>query len=147
MTNLSVFEPLRDTVSLREAVNRLFEDSFVRPEMLVGGNRMPMDVVENGEAILVKVNLPGCTREQVEIHFQKDTLTIKAHIGEPAKAEAEPKERFLLRERFSGTLSRTLTLPFPMDVEKASAKYENGVLLLTLPKSEAAKPKTIKVTE
>lgn len=156
MNSLNLWEPTREALTLRDAVNRLFEDSIVRPDAL--NRSMPMDVMETGDSFVVKASLPGCTKEQVELHFQKDTLTIKAHLGEMPKQPAEggePKQqvvtqdghRYLLRERFSGQITRSLTLPVPIDVEKAHATFKDGVLILTLPKSEAVKPRTIKVSE
>jgi HSP20 family protein len=155
MNTLSLWEPMRDSMTLRDAVNRLFEDSVVRPEAL--HRSLPMDVLETPDHYTIKASLPGCTKDNVELHFQKDTLTIKARLGEPTAPKSEgdakpevvvPKtERYLLRERFNGDVSRSLTLPVPIDVDKAHAQYKDGVLILTLPKAEAVKPRTIKVSE
>ncbi|HEY3998552.1 MAG TPA: Hsp20/alpha crystallin family protein [Candidatus Xenobia bacterium] len=149
MNTLSLWEPLREGLTLRDAMNRLFEDSVVRPETLT--RSLPMDVLETPDTFTVKASLPGCSKEQVELNFQKDTLTIKAHLNPPApkpdNGEVVKNDRYLLRERFSGEVSRSLTLPMPVDVEKAVAKFVDGVLTLTLPKAEALKPRQIKVSE
>jgi len=143
MTGLSVFEPVRDSMTLREAINRLFEDSFVPGGPTATPVRgMAMDVQETPDAFIIKANLPGADKEKVDIHFQGDTLTLKATIS---NGEASENSRYVLRERFHGQVARSLTLPVPVDADKANANYENGVLVLTLPKSEAVKPRTIKL--
>ena len=145
MQSLNLWEPLREGMTLREAVNRMFEDSYIRPEFFAPKS-MPIDVLENGDAILIQASLPGCTKENVELTFQKDTLTIKATITNGTENGKAPEgHRYLLRERFNGQLTRTVTLSVPVDVEKANATYKDGVLHLTLPKSESVKPRTINV--
>lgn len=143
---LDVFEPLREGLTLREAVNRLFEDSYVRPETNARTNKrtLPLDVLDAGEELVIRASLPGCHREKVEINFQKDTLTIKGVLnGAPENEQG----RWLLRERWMGEVSRTVVLPVPVDADKAKAAFKDGILTLTLPKSEAVKPRTIPVTD
>lgn len=142
---MDVFEPLREAMTLREAVNRLFEDSYVRPGAPAPARRsLPLDVMDAGDHLLVRASLPGTEREKVEINFQKDTLTIKAELN----GNAAPEEaRWLLRERFTGEVSRTLVLPVPIDAEKARAAFKDGVLTLTLPKAESVKPRSIPITD
>ena len=143
---MDVFEPLRDAMSLREAVNRLFEDSYVRPGTPAPARRtLPLDVLDAGDHLVVRASLPGSDREKVEIQFQKDTLTLKAHLNEtPAQAE---DVRWLVRERWTGEVSRTLVLPVPIDAEKAKATFKDGVLTLMLPKAESVKPRMIPISE
>lgn len=140
---VELFEPLREAMTLREAVNRLFEDSYVRSNNPAPARRgLPLDVLDAGDHLEVRASLPGSERDQMEINFQKDTLTIKASLnGAPAPEDG----RWLLRERFHGDVTRTIVLPVPIDADKAKATYKDGVLLLTLPKSEAVKPRTIPV--
>lgn len=136
---LSVFDP-STSLSLREAVNRLMEDSFIRPDRT--GPAMPVDVVETSEAVIVSAFIPGTKKESLQVNYEKEILTIKAEVQLP-----EPPEnaRVLLKERSQGTISRTFRLPFPINPEAASAEYTDGVLTLTLPKQESAKPRTIQV--
>ncbi|MBX3170676.1 MAG: Hsp20/alpha crystallin family protein [Candidatus Eremiobacteraeota bacterium] len=119
-------------IALREAVSRS-DGGF--PSMLV-------DVLESHDELVVKANVPGTTKEQLEIHYEKDILTLKAEIP----AENAPEQgKFLLRERTNGSVSRTFRLPFAIDAERAVAEYQNGVLILTLPKLESAKPRQIEI--
>jgi HSP20 family protein len=138
------WEPFRDTVSLRDAMNSLLQDSFVRPMNLVadGATTLPLDVSETKDEIIVKASLPGVRPEDVHITVQGDTLSIR---GE-SKAEEEKKdENYYLRERRYGQFQRTLTLSTPVKADKAQAQFENGVLTLKLPKADEAKPKEIKI--
>ena len=127
-------------IALREAVSRLMDGSVVNPER--GLPAMPVDVLETNEALVLKAQIPGTNKEQLEIHYEKDVLTVKAEIP----AEEKPENgRFLLRERSAGTVSRTFRLPFPVDADQAQAEYQNGLLVLTLPKLESAKPRQIAI--
>jgi HSP20 family protein len=100
----------------------------------------PTDVVETENAIQVKVDLPRHSLEEIEVHLEGDTLTIRA------ERKAEKVEGKLLRsERFYGVYSRTFVLPESVDGSKPEAQYAQGVLTITLPKREEAKPRLIKV--
>ena len=146
MTSLTRWEPFRDLITLREAMDRLFEESFVRPStrQLTLSERTPLavDVYETDEEVVVKTALPGIDLDDIDVSIARNTLTIKAET----KAEAEVEEdRYLCRERRFGAYARSLTLPVAVEAEEAEASYENGVLTLRLPKVEEAKPKTIEV--
>lgn len=125
-------------LALREAVSRLMDDGFVRSDR--GLPAMPVDVMETPEAIVVTAQVPGTTKDKLEVHYEKDILTLKAEI--PAE-QAPEAGKFLLRERCSGSINRTFRLPYPVDAEQAKAEYQNGLLILTLPKLESAKPRQI----
>jgi len=139
------WDPFRETISLRDAMNSLLQESFVRPGGLQGQSSpgtLPLDVTENENEFVVKASLPGVKPDDVEITVHGDTLTIR---GE-SKAEEEKKgEHWHLRERRYGSFQRSVALSTPVDSDKAHAHYEHGVLTLTLPKSEAARPRQIKV--
>jgi len=133
-------------MSLRQAMDRLFEDSFVSPARILGtfgaGVTTPIDMYHTANDVVVKAALPGVKPDDVEITIVGDTLTIK---GE-AKAEEEVKrEDYLYQERRYGAFSRSVTLPSGLDTDKAEATFENGVLTLTIPKVEKVKPKQVKV--
>jgi len=140
------WDPFREAVSLRDAMNSLLQESFVRPGAMSGQDgyaTLPLDVAETENEFVIKAALPGVKPDDVQITVQGDTLTIR---GE-SKAEEEKKgERWHVRERRFGSFQRSVTLPTPVDSDKAQAHYEHGVLTLTLPKSEAAKPRQIKVS-
>jgi len=139
------WDPFREAVSLRDAMNTLMQESFVRP----GGAStpaayatLPLDVSESEDAFVVRASLPGMKPEDVQITVHGDTLTIR---GE-SKAEEEKKgEHWHLRERRFGAFQRSVGLATPVDPDRAQARYDNGVLTLTLPKSEAARPRQIKI--
>ena len=137
---LSVWDP-GVGLSLRDAVNRLFEDSFVRPDRL-GGLAMPLDLMETEDALVLTASLPGSSKEHWDINYEKELLTIRAEIPENGAPEGA---HYLVKERAYGKVTRTLRLPYPVDAEQASADYSDGLLRLTLPKVESIKPRSIKV--
>jgi len=141
------WDPFRETISLRDAMNSLLQESFVRPAGVGAPARaasfaLPLDVSETENEFIVKASLPGARPEDVQITVHGDTLTIR---GE-SKAEEEKKgAQWHIRERRFGAFQRSLSLPTPVNPDQAQAHYEHGVLTLTLPKSEAAKPRQIKI--
>jgi len=139
------WDPFREAVSLRDAMNTLLQDSFVRPggsSTATGFAALPLDISETEDAFVVKASLPGIKPDDVQITVHGDTLTIR---GE-SKAEEEKKgEHWHLRERRVGTFQRSVALATPVNPDRAQAQYDHGVLILTLPKSEAAKPRQIKI--
>lgn len=140
---ISVFEPIHQGLSLREAMNRLLEDSFVKNGVNPSSSgQMPIDVVETQNAYIVYAALPGASKDAVQIHYEKDLLTIKAELQAPPLPE---QGRSLHKERFFGSLSRTFRLPMAVDAEQASAEFEQGVLILTLPKLESVRPRQIPI--
>ncbi len=139
------WDPLREMVSLRDAMNSLLAESFVRPGGQPTGSgvaTLPLDVAETEGAFLVKASLPGMKPDDVHITVHGDTLTIR---GE-SKAEEEKKgAHWHMRERRVSSLARSISLGTPIQTDAASAEFDHGVLTLTLPKTAAAKPKQIKV--
>jgi HSP20 family protein len=139
--------PWRETTTLREAMNQLFEESMVRPQAQrwIEGpqereRRLPLDVYTTPEEIVISASLPGLTPDEVDISIEGETLTIRGELRQPLE-----NVTYLFQERAYGTFSRTLTLNVPVEAENAEAVFENGVLTLTLPKAEETKPKVIKV--
>lgn len=139
------WEPFNEMVSLRDAVNQLFQDSFIRP----GSGLMPfdiaqpaVDVIENKNEIIVKASMPGLKPDDIDITLTGDQLTLKGETKSEQKIE---EGNYVRQERRFGAFQRTLTLPTSVVSDKAKAEFENGVLTLTLPKSEDVKPKSIKV--
>ena len=140
------WDPFREMTSLRDAMDRLFEDSFVRPSRFwpdqLGRAGLPVDMYQTANDIVVKASLPGFKPEEVDISITGDTLTIK---GEHKEEEEAKDEDYFYRERRYGAFSRSLLIPVEIKSDKAEAVFENGVLTLTLPKAEETKPKQIKV--
>jgi HSP20 family protein len=140
------WEPMRDLVTTQEQFNRLFNESFGRAfgdEELTSRAWMPaVDIYETADNLVLKAELPGINPEDVEVRVEDNTLYLK---GE-RKFEKEAKEQNLHRvERSYGSFSRTFALPGSIDADKIQAEYKGGILTLTVPKREEAKPKTIKI--
>ncbi len=141
------WRPFQEVMSLREAMDRLFEDSFVRPARGWWGDgtpdrpfRLPLDVYTTPDEIVITASLPGLTSDEVSISIEGDTLTIRGELRPPLE-----NVEYLFQERPYGAFARTLTLNVPVQSDKAEAVFENGVLTLTLPKAEETKPKIIKI--
>jgi HSP20 family protein len=146
MTQLTRWDPFRDLISLREAMDQLFEESVVRPRTgelarQVGGS-LAVDMYETDEAVVVKTATPGVDPEDIDISITGDTLTIK---GETRVDEEIEEDSYLCRERRYGAFSRSMTIPVAIEAGEAEAEFEDGVLTLTLPKAEEVKPKAITV--
>jgi len=135
-------EPFSNALSLRDAMDQLFRDSFVAPfGALAHVGSMPVDVYETDDAFVVRAFMPGLTPDDLTISVEQQTVTIH---GEP-KAEDLQGMRPLLQERRIGAFTRTFTLPVAVDADKVQAELTQGVLSLTLPKAPEAKPRKIKV--
>jgi HSP20 family protein len=138
------WDPMREIVSLREAMNSLLEESFVRPRAgmaaMTGG--MPLDLRETDEAYIVETLAPGATPDGVEISVLGDTLRIVAEVKDEGERDGE---KWLIRERRFGRFERSISLPSNVKADEASADFNNGILKITLPKAEAARPRTIQV--
>ncbi|MFQ5594617.1 MAG: Hsp20/alpha crystallin family protein [Anaerolineae bacterium] len=144
--SLMTWDPFREMVSLRNAMDRLFEESFVRPRARVsrnGGRRplyLPINAYATEEELVVYALLPGVSPEDVNITIEDNVLTISGEIPAPAE-----NVDWLLRESAYGPFRRMLTLNVPVDADAAEATFENGRLILHLPKAAEARPKQIKV--
>jgi HSP20 family protein len=139
----NIWNPWDEMMSLREAMNRLVEESYVRP--VTGSatrNTLALDLFEDGDNVEVTATLPGLNPEDVDITVQGDVLTIK---GEHKQTQERKQGNYHLRERRVGTFYRAVQLPCPVQPDKAQAEFRNGVLHLTLPKAEETKPKQIRV--
>lgn len=137
---MTLWDPMRDMLSLREAVNRLFEDSVVRPGALSYG--LPVDIVESDNELILSAYCPGCSKDSFDINYQNEVLTIKVRRPEEKLPEGS---RHLLREWSAGELTRSFRLPLPVDIDQVKAVYRDGVLRLNLPKAESVRPRQIQV--
>ena len=147
MTLVRRTSPFGELVSLRQAMDRLFEDSFVRPRAFgfsaeVGGS-IPLDVTSTANALLVEAALPGIRPEDVEITVEDGNLTIRAESNEERE---ETRGETIIKEIRRGSMSRTVTLPTGLEADKATATFEDGVLHLTFPRAEAVKPRQIRIS-
>ena len=150
MTTLTRFVPFRsplaDVAVLQNRLNSIFSD-FARPdgeqESLAMGNFIPpVDVYEDEHTLVLKLEVPGIKQEDLDVRVENQTLTVK---GERKFEKNEKEENFHRIERRYGTFARTFTLPQIVDTNAPKASYEHGVLTISLPKKEAAKPKQVKV--
>jgi HSP20 family protein len=138
------WEPYREMITLRQAMDRLLGQSLVRPLMPwpeIGVVDVPIDMYQTDKDVVVKATLPGVEAEDVQIYISGDILSIK---GEHCEEEEINEGDYIHRERRCGTFSRSLPLPGSVDSDKADAVFDKGVLTLTLPKKEEGKPKKIK---
>jgi HSP20 family protein len=143
MSNLTRWEPVREMMTLREAMDRLFDDAFTRPISMSGVSSLPaIDLYQDADEVVVKAALPGLKAEEVHISITADVLTLSGDF----KQETEQKDvTYHIREHRLGMFERSVMLPTEVQTDKAKADFENGILTITLPKAEAVKPKTITI--
>jgi HSP20 family protein len=137
---------MREMVTLRDAMDRLFDEAFTRPwsQNERGVYRMApsLDMFETENEIVVKAALPGLKAEEVDINVTGEMLTIKGEV----KDQNESQEKaYHIREQRWGAFERSVGLPTAIVPDKAKAEFENGILTVTLPKADEVKPKTISV--
>ena len=143
MSNLIRWEPAREIMSLRDAMDRLFDDAFTRPLSLRDAWSVPaIDMYQTDDEIVVKASLPGIKADEVQINVTGEVLTLKGEI----KHEEDKKEKaWHIHEQRYGSFERSVALPTDVVADKAKAEFENGILTITLPKAEEVKPRTITV--
>lgn len=140
--------PLGELVSLRQAMDRLFEDSFVRPRSFGFGDTaaaVPLDVTNTQDALVIEASLPGIRPDDVEITVEDGTLTIRAESRDEREQRGQDGE-ILLSEIRRGSVSRAIALPSGLEPDRANATFEHGVLRLSIPRAEAVKPRQIRIT-
>lgn len=139
--------PFGELMSLRSAMDRLFEDSFVRRPFGVAFDtlsQLPLDVTSTADALVVEAELPGIKPEDVDITVENGTLSIRGEFREERREEKEGE--VLVSEIRRGSVGRTITLPNGLEPEKATAEFEHGVLKLRIPKAESVKPRQIRIS-
>lgn len=137
-------DPFREIMSLRNAMDRMFDSTLLGGDMdwAQSYNPLAMDVVEKEDEFVVKASLPGINPDDLEITFSNGVLTVK---GETKAEHEDQNERYHLRERRFGSFARSLSLPASIKADAIEANYERGVLTLRLPKVEDARPKRIAI--
>lgn len=140
------WDPFRDLMTLRERMNRLFEDAVSgrgEEKDLVSSSWSPsVDIYEDENNLVLTAEVPGIEEKDIEIKIEDSTLTLK---GE-RKFEKETKEENFHRiERSYGSFSRSFTLPHYIDQDKIEAEHENGILKITMPKKPELKPRKVKI--
>ena len=143
MSNLIPWKPAREMMTLREAMDRLFDDAFTSPLSLRDGWSAPaIDMYQTDDEVVVRAALPGIKPDDVQINITGDVLHIK---GEMKHEEEKQEKAWHMREQRWGAFERSIALPTDVVADKAKAEFENGVLTVTLPKAEEVKPKTINI--
>ena len=144
MSNLTRWEPVREMMTLREAMDRLFDDAFTRPiNLRDGGWSAPaVDMYQTDDEVVVKVALPGFKADEVQINVTGDVLSLR---GELKREQEEKDKAWHIREHRWSSFERSVALPTQVTADRANADFENGILTITLPKAEEVKPKTISV--
>ena len=143
------FEPFRDLTSLQERMNRLFSESYRSQQTgdddwALGGTWAPaVDIYEQDNNIVLKAELPGVDPKDVDIRLENNTLTLR---GERKFDDEVKKENYHRVERAYGAFTRSFTLPTVVDQGSIKAEFKDGVLRVTLPKREEAKPKQIHIS-
>jgi HSP20 family protein len=143
-TTLERFEPYRGATTLQEQINRLFNESFGRTaeEASITTWAPPVDIYETEQELVVKADLPEIDPKDLDIRVENNILTIR---GERKFEKKTEENNYLRVERAYGAFSRSFSLASTVNTEAIKAEYKNGVLTLTIPKREEAKPKQIKV--
>ena len=139
---LTRWDPFRDMLSVRRAMDRLFDRALEPSWSETAAWDLALDVVENKDEFVVKASLPGVKPDDLEITFTDNVLTIK---GETKEDNEIKEEQYHLRERRQGMFTRSISLPNRVKSEAIEASYDAGVLTLKLPKVEEVKPKRIAI--
>lgn len=175
---ISRYDPFREALSLRRAMDQLFEQSFVHPGMMSGttsSQMVPMDLCETQNGYELDVSLPGVRPEDIELTVDQNTLTIRGYyshqnehqqqsqVGEQAQQTQQPQQpqvqaqqgqtprhrqghTWLTREIISGTFERSVTFPKPVDPNNIQTNFQNGILMIQVPVSEASRPRRINIS-
>jgi HSP20 family protein len=153
-TMVSQFPFGSDFVQLRQAMQELLQDSFVpsggaRYPSSAGSRAMawplPLDLYTTRDEAVIIAAVPGMSPESLEITYTDNTLTLSGSVPSPAESEQDQNATWYLRELWSGQFQRTVPLPFEVDPSKAEARFEQGIVHITLPKAEWAKPQKIAI--
>lgn len=143
MSHLTSWEPVREMMTLREAMDRLFDDAFTRPIGTNGGASVPaIDLYQTADEVVLKAALPGFKPDDVQITVTNDVLTLR---GEADWENGHENATYHIRERRYSSFERSIPLPVAVQTEQAKADFQNGILTISLPKAESVRPKTISI--
>jgi HSP20 family protein len=139
--------PFGELLSLRQAMDRLFEDSYVRPGSWGNGSAdavaLPLDVSTTKDELVIQAPLPGVRPDDVELTVENGTLTIRAEMNEE---RTEGEGEYLVREIRRGAFTRSMSLPTGLEPDKAQATFKDGMLTLRVPRAEQVKPRQIRIS-
>jgi HSP20 family protein len=138
--------PFGEMLTLRQAMDRLFDDDY-RPFRWMSGGfdgpGLPLDVTTDADSLTIEAALPGVSPDDVDITVENGTVTIS---GKTASERSGDEGSYLVQEIRRGSFSRSVSLPTGLEPDKASATFEHGVLRLSIPKAEQVKPRQIRIT-
>lgn len=138
------YEPLREFAVLQDRMNRLFGDTYLRDDEVARGSWIPpVDIFEaDDHSLVLKAEVPDVSRDDINVTVENNTLTLR---GEKKFSTEAKEDKFRRVERSYGAFSRSFTLPNTVDASKVKAQYKDGVLTVTLPYREEARPRTVDV--
>ncbi len=143
MANLICWDPVREMATMRDSMDRIFEDFFSRsPVNTEGYGSIDINMAQTDDAVIIKASIPGVKPDDINISITGETLTIR---GETKEDQEFNDSDYHIREMRYGSFTRSILLPSLVIADKSNAEFENGVLKLTLPKAEQVKPKTITI--
>ena len=144
MSNITRWDPYREMIAFRHAMDRMVDSALAGPDFVWQAESfgVPIDIVENEDEFIVKASLPGMKPEDLEITYNNNVLTIKGEVKDEQDIE---ESHYHLRERRYGSFARSFSLPANVNADSVKANFDQGVLTLSLPKTEDAKPKRIAV--
>ncbi len=135
------YSPFKEIEMLEREINKMFNDFF--GNVGVTYEYPLIDMIDTNDAILVYAEIPGINKDDIKVKIHNDVLTISGERKEP---ELPEKANCIIREREFSKFMRSVRLPYPVDVNKVSAEYKDGILKITLPKKEEFKEKEIQVS-
>jgi HSP20 family protein len=138
--------PFGEMLTLRQAMDRMFDDDYRPSRWLSGGldgPGLPLDVTTTADALTIEAALPGIRPDDVDVTVENNTVTITGKTADERTAE---EGSYVLQEIRRGNFSRSVTLPSGLEPDKASATFEHGVLKLRIPKAEQVKPRQIRIS-
>ena len=144
--NIVRWEPFQELMTLRQAMDKLFEEGAGRLTRLPPGGEITMtptvDIYETADKVGIKASMPGVKPEDIDINITPDAVVIK---GETKSEKEIKEEHYVRKESQYGSYARTISLPPGLKIDKADATMDNGVLTLEIPKAEEVKPRTVKI--
>ncbi len=143
MSAITRWEPVREMMTLREAMDRLFDDAFTRPINMGAVSALPaIDMYQTDEEVVVKASLPGLEKDEVEITLTDNILSLKGSFENKVQKKGTS---YHIQEQRYGAFERSIRLPTDVEIDKSKALFENGILTISLPKAEKVRPKTITI--
>jgi HSP20 family protein len=141
MSDLMRKDPFQEMTTLRDAMNQLLAESFVRPQGWGGARQVPLDLYETEDAYVAKLAVPGLKPDNFEITIQQNMISIRGHT----QTDQQQGIRYHVQEQHFGDFNRTIQFPTAVEANKIQASLADGLLTIHVPKAEAAKPKRITV--